>query len=643
MANDSISSEQEKNDDLQILSTLLIKKRPPEKSEIVKGILASDNDLQEKIRLISAVDDEIKRSIEEQLKQSQHPEKSVPQKIVSEKSAPEKPVSNKSEKDPPPPAYLSRLPKKPVKKTQDSDYVVDSIASEAAAEVRSHRRHISQDRKTLKPLIRRASFFSFLFTERRKIKIFSSESGIIKINSFSTKLLLNPMILKIFPENIHNVAKELLKSLKIILDNGWFYMEKRDYNLIVLLNKLCREVSQVNFNKFDPKSPDLIDRIPAVELLFLILNYEPGDIRELLYAVDTVFNTDPSKRDLQKETSVNIHKLLDKDLMRPSLYNLIIGLNIIKTKTYLELENLQKPSLQLIDIHDYNCSPKTRDKIDEFLRKLEKGIQPYLEHEKEVYRLHAFIPTNGKGVVDYSLLQHFYDTVHDSRKISFNANKDNIIKFIINLGAAFLISFREILSELVELERGQKARLFAQTIFGQDILRIEFNLGKLDKIQTILPNFPTSRALFIKKSISGAIESEADAVRVIYEITSTMAAIGKRIAHILQRALPQSYDKTETKEILFFSFDDVTYTIPYENQKIIPEGFLKGYSVKEALFQIAGVCYQTGAFVKHGELSDLLAKEKQIHDEIRIKIKQYKRIAHEKVYEAFVGKYDLPL
>ena len=456
-------------------------------------------------------------------------------------------------------------------------------------------------------------------------------------------MLLNPLVLNVFPKNIHIITKQLMKSLKLILDNGWYYLEKRDYNLIVLLNKLCRELSLVNFDKFNPKSPDSIDRIPAAELLFLILNYEPGDVREVLYAVDTVFNKDPSKRDLQKDTAVNIHKLLDRDQLRPSLYNLIIGLNIIKTKTYLELENLQKPSLQLIDSHDYNCTPKIRDKIDDYLRKLEKGILPYLEHEKEVYRLHAFIPTDGKGVVDYSLLQHFYDTVLHSRRLSYNANKDNIIKFILNLGSAFLISFRETLSEIVELESGQKARLFAQAVFGQDILRIEFNLGKLDKIQTILPKFPTSRCLFIKKSISGAIESEADAVRIIYEITSTMVAMGKRIAHILRNSLPQSYDNTDNKEIPFFSFDEITYTIPYENQEINLEGYLKGFPVKKALFQIAGVCYQTGAFIQHSELSDLLDKEKQIHDEIRIKVKHYKRIAHEKIYTTFMEKYDFPL
>ena len=195
----------------------------------------------------------------------------------------------------------------------------------------------------------------------------------------------------------------------------------------------------------------------------------------------------------------------------------------------------------------------------------------------------------------------------------------------------------------MELESGQKTRIFAQPIFGQDILRIEFNLGKLDKIQTILPNFPTSRCLFIKKSISGAIASEADAVHVIYEITSTMAAMGKRLAHILRCAVPLSTENSNYKEIPFFSFDEQVYTIPYENQKIDSEGFLKSFPLREALFQIAGVCYQTGAFVQLSELSELLAKEKQIHDEIRIKTKQYRRIAHEKVYAAFVEKYDLPL
>ncbi len=211
------------------------------------------------------------------------------------------------------------------------------------------------------------------------------------------------------------------------------------------------------------------------------------------------------------------------------------------------------------------------------------------------------------------------------------------------MGNAFILSFRETLSEMIELENGKKIRLFRQTIFGQDVDRIDFNLGKLDKTQTILPNFPTSRCLSIKKNILGAKTSEADATQIIFEITSTMFAIGKRLAHILRCAIPQSSEGLNKVEIPFFSFDEITYNIPYENHKITHSGYLHGLSVREALIQITGVCYQVGAFTQHNEISDLLTKEKQAHYEIRVKAKQYKQIAHEKVYTHFVKKYNLPL
>ncbi|MBI9099490.1 MAG: hypothetical protein JEY91_13485, partial [Spirochaetaceae bacterium] len=483
----------------------------------------------------------------------------------------------------------------------------------------------------------------YLFSEKRKIKNFAIETEIIRLYRFSTKINLNPLIMKVFAKNISIVTKELIKSLKPILEKGWYYLEKRDYNLIVLLYKLCREISQIDFTKFNHKSTNLIDKIPAVELLFLILNYEPSDVKELLYAVDTVFGKDPSMKEIQQKTVVNIHKLLDKDQLRPSLYNLIIAFNIIKTKKYLELVDLQNPSLQLIDIHDYNCTPKVRDKIDDYLRELEKEILPFLEQEKEVYRLQAFLPTDGQGVIDYSLIEHFYNTTLHSQKLSYKKNKENIIKFIINLGNAFLHSFRDSLSETITLENKDEIRLFEQNIFGQDILRIEFNLGKLDKIQTILPKFPTSRFLSIKKTMSGAIKSEAEAIQVIDEITSTIVTMGKRLAHILRNSPSLSYDDDNNNEISFFSFDETSYMIPHQKRKISSSGYLNGCQVKEALFKIAGVCYQTGALIQHNELSGLLSKEKQIRDEIRIKNKQYKRIAHEKVYSAFLEKYDIPL
>jgi len=597
--NDLKAGDDPQSNDLQILSSLLIKERPAESSAKIKEILASENILKEKIRLILDIDDELKKDPESQ-------------------------------------AYLSRPRKQSVPSAPGSDYVVDSIAEEASREIRQNRRGLSHNQKMLKPHINQASLFKFIFSERKKIKEFGIETGIFHVKNLSTKILLNPAITNVFPKNINMITKELMNYLKAAMENGWYYLEKRDYNLIVLLLKLCREISHIDFKKINLKSPDLLDKIPAVELLFLILNYEPGDVRQLLFAVDTAYSKDPEK------SAVNIRKLLEKDKMRPSLYNLIIGLNIMKTRTFLQLEYLKKPSLKLIDSHDYNCTPKVREKINEYLRNLEKGIQPYLEHEKEVYRLHAFIPTDGNGTVDYSLLIHFYDTVLQSSGLSYAANKDNMIKFILNLGYAFLKSFRDPLSESITMEDGQKVMLFAQAIFGQDLNRIELNLAKLDKIYTILPNFPASRCLFIKKSISGAIESEASAVSIIYEVIGTMVTIGKRLAHILRSAVSQSADNTNNKAIPFFSYDEKSYTIPYENQKIYSEGFFNGLPVKEALFQITGVCYQTGAFVQYAELSDLLAKEKQIHDEIRLKAKHFKRIAHEKVYAAFVEKYDIP-
>ncbi len=606
MTDDSGSSEQNQSGDLEILSSLLLKERLAENSENIKGILSSDKNLHDKITLIKDLD----------------------KKSKNKRTAP---------------ASLSHLQKKTLPEKKETECIIDIVSKEAAEEVKNHRHRITQNRKMLKPHIEKSTFFKFLFTERKKIRNFADKTGLITFKVFSPNVFLNPAVLKKFPDELQTIALELTVSLKKITDMGWHYLDKRDYNLLILLHKLCRELTLINFSSFNRKSQDLINRMIGAELLFLIINYECNDIKELIHAVDMVFHKDPSKKKLQKETAYNIQRLLDQNQMRPSLYNFIIALNIIQTRTFLKLGSLQQSSLQLIDNHDYNCKPEVREKITEYLQNLEKGIQPFLDNEKEVYRLHAFVPTDGKGVVDFSQLQQFYDSVLHLRRLTFDNNKDNIIKLMINLAYAFLISFREILSESVKLENKVKAHIFAQPIFGQDISRIELNLGKLDKIQTVLPKFATSRCISIKKAMSGAIDSEAQAMHAIFEITSSMTATGKRLAHILRKALPLSSDKSCNRAIPFFSFDEITYNIPYQNKRIVSEGFLENATVKEALFKITGICYQTGAFMQYGELSELLSKEKQIHDGIRVNVKHYKRIAHEKVFKAFIEKYNLPL
>ena len=119
MTNDSKSSKQDQSNDLQILSSLLIKERSVESSTKIKDILASDNDLQEKIKLIRILDNELKKG-------SESPENhSSPAK----KPAPEKPDSDETEKESESPAYLSQHKKKHVPVKPDSDFVVDSIFS----------------------------------------------------------------------------------------------------------------------------------------------------------------------------------------------------------------------------------------------------------------------------------------------------------------------------------------------------------------------------------------------------------------------------------------------------------------------------------------------------------------------------------
>ena len=626
MENNSGSSEQKKDDDLHFLSTLLAKERSPELTEKVTTILSSDLALTDKIRQIQELDFKEENKL------------AIPEKSPKEDPEADTENNKKESKN-----YLSRPKKKPEPDKNIhsmSDYIIDIIASEAGAEVRSNSLKISQNRKMLKPFAQQTTFFRYFFSERRKIRNFADETGIIAVKRFGTKLILNNMVADVFAKNIKSVAQKLMKSLLPVLEQGWHYLDKRDYNLIVILYKLCRELNDLDFEKFNQKSINLIDRMPAAELLFLILHYESGDIKQLRYAVDTVYNKDPSKHELQKNTSVNIHKILDKDQMRPSLYNFIISLNIIKSKSFVDLQDLQKQGLNLIDGHDFNCTPKIRDKIDEYLRILEKNIQPYLDQEREVYRLQAFIPTDGKGVVDFSILKHFYDRTLQSRRLSFDKNKENIIKFIINMGYSFLINFRELLTESIEVEKEETVSLFAESIFGQDLSRIEFNLGKLDKVQTILPKFSTSRYLSLKKTMTGAIESEAEAIQIIDEISSTIVFMGKRIAHILRNALPD--DHGSDNKINYFSFDEITYAIPAEKYQIRSQGYLKSFSVKQSLYEVAGICYQTGAIVHQGEISELLAKEKKIHKEILSNMKQYKKIAHEMVYKAFIEKYDLP-
>jgi hypothetical protein len=612
MTEETGSGEDNQISNQQLLESLADKERNPEIAEIVAGILSSDNGTEEKIRLIKVLDSSIE---------------------------------NQSTLDSEEPVQSVRVPmpgtEKKREKKEELSFVIDDFGSKAVADTEKNRQRLMDNRRALKPFIPRVSFFRYLFKENRDIFFFADKTKVLAFKFLGMKMILNPLVVDVFSANISGIIRQLIKIMDSIVDEGWRILEKRDYNLIVLLSRLCSELNHFNFESLQSNSPDLIDNLLKAEIYFLMLHYEQSDVKQLKYAIDTVLGRDPSTVRLQKEAGVKVSSLLEQDSMKPSLFNLFIGLNTLKTRAYLEMNDLRTPGLQLIDIHDYDCDPKIRSRIDEHLRELEKEVRYRIDRQKEAYSLHAFVPLNEKGVMDFSHLQTFYDTALRTERFIYKAHKDNIIKFIVNLTDAFLAVFRGILTATAVLDNGESVRILGEGIFGHDILRIESNLGRLKKIQLVLPHFATSRCLSLKRSMSGAIESEANAIQCIYDIAGHLVNIGKRLEHILRNAMPSSPIGKDSGEILFFSFSEQNFAIPYESCEIEIPSLSQNMSVHKAFIKIVTICYQTGAFVRHDEMADMIGKEKKISSEIRRMSEEYKRIAHEKVYRAFAKKYHL--
>ena len=83
---------------------------------------------------------------------------------------------------------------------------------------------------------------------------FGIKTQIYETGAFGIKLNINPNMGRHFSEVLQQkLAKPLKDILQELLKTSWLVLDKKHYNMLVMLNKHCEALIQVDFLRLDYK------------------------------------------------------------------------------------------------------------------------------------------------------------------------------------------------------------------------------------------------------------------------------------------------------------------------------------------------------------------------------------------------------
>jgi len=566
------------------LANLLQLHRDPEAERMVHKVLTSSSKLEEKIQQIKVLDQDTNHR--EEVKKN--PGEEDPSPLISDEA--------EGKNDP----------------------------SASLMEVEKNRRH-------QKVLLNPVGFFTFLFKEMGSIVKFGAETFTIDTGFFPFQIFLNKNIPKNFEERFKKqTVKPLDEYLSHFLRKAWIHLTKKEFNLLVLLKKLCETLLEIPFGAFNVKNRRLIDRLKGVENLFFVF-YSDKDYMHLTEKALEVLESKVIFPGKNRPQLLSLgRRLLAKDVTKPSLYNLIRALNMLRYHRFFELEDLFFSDMPpLLSDDDFDTSPDVLQEILTHIADLEKSLKPLIANHKEILAIQNFMPASYNGDVDFSPLEALYSmSVKDDKPANLFMDKNNLISMFINLLQQFNERVVPIIHGQIRAMDGRYVELFDQSFYGNIVSRIQYNLAKIEKIHVIMPTFSFERYHTLINTRRGAIPNEAAVLECVDNVLGDFFALGQSLMDVLLQRMACSPGAESLKPISTIAFQKRTYFLPMEFSQMDGQGIFYKRTPPELLTTVVQICFLTCWLMEHQEIQSKVQSKERVSHKTKAILETIRRLAN---------------
>ncbi len=508
----------------------------------------------------------------------------------------------------------------------------------------------------IKKTFNRTGFFMYIFFEWANIRNFSYKIPIIIPHFFGFQINID----KNGWESIRKEASSALGYLKFILENGWMMLDKFEYNLLALSGKLIDEILVSTINYFHD-AEYVISKLAKVEAFYLVCHYRIDYPERILSAAARVLKYFKKTDDRIEGVSYFIKRLLFQSSDPLTLNNLIVAMNMIYSRKYLDLRDLiQDFPGGVVSDCDFDCSEDVKLKIAAFIRENEMKLEQLLEENKGLAKAGLFLKQyskqysgkkqEGRGGIlgDYGALVHFYDSDIGPNKPKFILDRDNLTMLAGNFIKRFIREFEFFLNGKILIEDSGEIQPFSYDFFMNEMGRMQGLLKSFSTSNLSSIRISHSRLSEIKKEYSHAdvTHEESEAVRFISELSVLIMEIGKKTGHIFIAYQGEGGDNDRGAGPAFKNIDQSSLLktqvdIPFGDKKIKRQGYLFDKSFIEGLSIVSSICFDAGRYLQNDEIISYRDNERRINDEIKNIRQLLERIADPVTFENIKRVYNI--
>lgn len=344
-----------------------------------------------------------------------------------------------------------------------------------------------------------APYLTYLFHHHRKMSEFGKKTHVFINNFFPPRVRPDPSVQIAFAGHLQPDVSKLLNLCQHALAQGWRYLEKKQYNLIAVVQKLCYEILSLNFKVLNFNDKLLSHHFRSLEALFLSLHYQQDYLPDFIESLCKVLKKDLSSKENANHVEALVQRIFFKDATLPSLYNFLLSLNQYMLRRFVDWEDLIFRDLgEIINTREFACNPEMQTKIDSKIQDHRKQFEILRNQKHDILHLKQIIMLEESGELNLALMRNFYDQADTSKdSFDFQTDKDNLMRVFPRFLYAFDATFDPLLSAKVCLAEMGSICLFAPDFFHLDFHQLKQLSGKCDNLaynQTIPAEFEDQRS-----------------------------------------------------------------------------------------------------------------------------------------------------
>ncbi len=395
--------------------------------------------------------------------------------------------------------------------------------------------HALKNRSHLKMEPIRIGFFKYFFKERSILIRAAKRGDFLRCGFFSVEFKRNTLQ-SLQDTVLRHYNPLLLEACDFVLQEGWRYLTKQEYNLAAALRHLVHQVLHCEF-KSAALPGGTLGRFGELESSWLFFQSAANLPDMTIDAFGRVLGLSARLGKLQSGISDTIATLLFPNRISPAIADFVLALNMQRSRRALAIKDLIRPSSELyLAMDDFDCTPSVQSDINEAIAETARHLAETSKKLLDFSRLKFYLPTGPENTTEFLALKLFYCSYTGQSSDQFESFSENTLAFSCTLIQAFLQSAEPLLYRFKLRSPAEKQGSPERYSLDYEGSRMRFLYEKLLTLQTVLPVLPQSRFQSLCLGSQDPSQPEVEALKLLDELSGLFFKCGQKLSLVAAAA-----------------------------------------------------------------------------------------------------------